>query len=190
MKRIFENLPVIETKRLLLRAIEETDSAAIFDYAGDPEVAKFTSWEAHKTIEDAKTLVRFIKKRYAENKPSNWAVILKTESRLIGTCGFISGFPSNKRAEIGFAIRRDCWNRGYITEAVKRVIDFGFKELMFNRIEACCDAENMASKRVLEKCGMKLEGVLRQYVFKNGSFRDVLSYAILAEDYGALNEAK
>lgn len=183
MEKIFENLPVLETARLLLRAIEEDDAAAIFEYAGDAEVAKYTCWDAHKSIEDAKTLVRFIKKRYAENKPSNWAVILKAGSRLIGTCGFVSGFPANKRAEIGFAIRKDCWSKGYMTEAVNKTIEFGFNEINLNRIEACCDADNKASARVLEKCGMKFEGLLRQYVYKRGRFRDVKSYAILAEEY-------
>jgi ribosomal-protein-alanine N-acetyltransferase len=183
MKKIFNELPVIETDRLILRPIEEGDYGAIFEYASDPDVARYTSWDPHKTIEDSKTLVRFIKKRYSENKPSNWAVILKTDGRLIGTCGFVSGFPQNKRAEIGFAIRRDCWSKGYTTEAVKKTIEFGFKVMELNRIEACCDVDNKASKRVLEKCGMKFEGVLRQYAFKRGSFRDVNSYSILYCEY-------
>jgi [ribosomal protein S5]-alanine N-acetyltransferase len=183
-EKIFESLPVLETERLLLRAIEENDSAAIFDYACDPEVARYTTWDAHKSMEDAKNLVRFIRKRYSENKPSNWAVILKNQSRLLGTCGFVSGFPVNKRAELGFSIRKDCWNKGYMTEAVRKVIDFGFKVIGLNRIEACCDAENKASARVLEKCGLKFEGVLRQYVFNKGKFRDIRSYSILAEEYG------
>jgi [ribosomal protein S5]-alanine N-acetyltransferase len=197
MKKVFENLPVIETERLILRPVEEGDFKAMFEYARDPDVAKFTTWEAHKNIEDSKTHVRFILKRYKGNKPSNWAVILKPEnkdsrpetrdSRLIGTCGFVSEFKANNRAEIGFAIRKDCWNKGYVTEALKKTLEFGFKTIGYNRIEAICDVENIASARVLEKCGMKFEGILRQYIMKRGEFRDVRSYAILAEDYNLTN---
>ncbi len=182
-ERIFESLPVIETARLTLRRVEEGDYKDIFEYAADPETAKYTSWEAHKNIQDSKNLVQFIIKRYRENKPANWAVILKENRKMIGTCGFISQFPANKRAEIGFVFRKDCCGKGYATEAVKAVLDFGFSTAGYNRIEACCDAENKASARVLEKCGMKSEGILRQYVFSNGGYHDVKNYSILKEEY-------
>jgi [ribosomal protein S5]-alanine N-acetyltransferase len=184
MEKIFVNLPVLETERLILRKIEAGDHKAVFEYSSDPEVAQFMTWDAHKTPENSKHLVKFIMKRYKDNKPANWAVILKSDNKLIGTCGFVSSFPANKRAEISFAIRKDCWGRGYATEAVKKTIEFGFKEIKYNRIEAFCDVENKASSRVMEKCGMKPEGVLRQYAHLKGKFRDMKCYAILAEDAG------
>ncbi len=183
MKKHFVNLPVLETKRLILRPVQADDYKAVFDFASDPDVAKYTSWDAHKTIEDSKVLVRFITKRYADNKPSNWAVILKENNQLIGVCGFVSYYSANKRAEIAFAIRKDCWNKGYMTEGVAKTIEFGFNEIKLNRIEAYCDAENDASAKVLEKCGMKCEGILKQYAYKGSSFRDMKSYAVLAGEY-------
>jgi len=185
MKKVFESLPVVQTERLILRPVEEGDYTAIFEYARDPDVAKYTTWEAHKNIEDSKAHVRFILKRYKENKPSNWVVILKDGNRLIGTCGFVSEFRSNNRAEVGFAISKDCWNMGYVTEALKKALEFGFKTIGYNRIEAICDVENTASAKVMEKCGMKFEGVLRQYIVKHGQFRDVKSYAVLREEFRA-----
>lgn len=183
MNKHFVNLPVLETKNLILRPVQAEDYKAVFEFASDPDVAKYTSWDVHKTIEDSKVLVKFITKRYAGNKPSNWAVILKSSNQLIGTCGFVSAFAANKRGEIAFAIRKEHWRKGYMTEAVNKSIEFGFNELKLNRIEAVCDAENEASSRLLEKCGMKFEGILRQYVFIRGEFRDMKSYAILAGEY-------
>lgn len=183
MNKIFENLPVLETKRLMLRPIEENDYKAMFEHAGDPDAAKYTSWEAHKNIHESKAHVQFILKRYKENKPSNWAVVLKDSNKFIGTCGFVSEFKANNRAEVGFAIRKDCWNKGYITEALKKTLEFGFETIGYNRIEAICDVENAASARVMEKCGMKCEGVLRQYIIKAGKYRDVKSYAVLREEF-------
>lgn len=167
-----------------MRKVAEDDYKAIFEYAGDPEVARFMPWEVHNNPESSRHLVKFILKRYKDNKPANWAVILKKENKLIGTCGFVSSFPSNKRAEISFALRHDFWGRGYASEAVKKTIEFGFKEPGYNRIEAFCDVENIASARVMEKCGMTCEGVLRQYAYLKGKFRDMKSYAILRAEGG------
>jgi ribosomal-protein-alanine N-acetyltransferase len=182
-EKLFENLPVIETGRLMLRKVQEGDYNDVFEYANDPETAKYTSWEAHKHIQDSKHFVQFMIKRYAENKPAGWAVVLKENQKMIGTCGFISQFIANKRAETGFVIRKDCAGKGYATEALKAALDFGFGTAGYNRIEACCDVENKASSRVLEKCGMKFEGILRQYVFANGFYHDVKSYAVLRDEY-------
>lgn len=185
LKKIFASLPIIETERLILRPVRESDHKAVFEYASDPETAAFTVWKAHKHIEDSKTLVRFILKRYLMNKPSSWAVDLKKEGKMIGMCGFVSSFNANKRGEVAFVFNRKHWKRGYATEALGAAIKFGFKELRFNRIEASCDAENAASVRVLEKCGMKYEGVLRQYALTDRGFRDMKIYAVLAGDASA-----
>lgn len=184
MEKIFSNLPELETGSLVLRKIVETDYKAVFECTGDPEVARYMTWEAHNNPESSRHLVKFILKRYKDNKPANWAVMLKKENRLIGTCGFVSSFPLNKRAEISFALRKDCWGRGYATEAVKKTIEFGFEKIGYNRIEAFCDVENIASARVMEKCGMRLEGVLRQYAYLKGKFRDMKCYAILRDEGG------
>lgn len=181
--KVFANLPVIETPRLVLRPVADNDAHDIFEIAGDPDTAKYTSWDAHKTIEDSRTLIRFIKKRYSLNKPSNWAVISKPENKLIGLCGFVSGFAINNRAEIAFVINKRYRNKGYAYEAVIESIKFGFLNAKLNRIEAFCDADNIASEKVLEKCGLKFEGLLRQYVMKNGEFRDMKCYSVLARDF-------
>lgn len=183
MKKVFENLPRIETERLILRPVEDKDWKAVFEYASDPETAEYTSWEAHKYPEESKQHVAFIRKRYKANKPSNWAIVRKSDNKMIGMCGYVSEYRAHKLGEMGYVIRKDCRNMGYATEAAKKAVEFGFKELGYNRIEAYCDAENTASAKVLEKCGMKFEGTFRQSVWKGGRFRDKMCFAVLAEEY-------
>ncbi|HRU39058.1 MAG TPA: GNAT family N-acetyltransferase [Candidatus Goldiibacteriota bacterium] len=182
MKDIFRNLETIETDRLILRPVMAGDVDAVFRLMSDPDISRFTTWRQHRNIEDSKQFVNFMLSRYVQNKPSNWAIIEKKSGTFTGTCGFVSSFMANSRAEIGFAVTREFRGRGYATEAVKRSIVFGFEKIGLNRIEACCDAENTASSRVLEKAGMKFEGVLRQYAFINGSFRDMRNYSILRSE--------
>ena len=87
------------------------------------------------------------------------------------------------RAEIGYALARKYWGQGLMTEAVRAMLDYGFNLLRLNRIEARCDVENIASWRVMEKAGMKFEGVLRQNIFLHGRPRDARMYGILREEW-------
>jgi ribosomal-protein-alanine N-acetyltransferase len=89
---------------------------------------------------------------------------------------------SNSSAEIGYSFSRSEWNRGFATEALHAVIDSAFSVLPLNRIEAQHDIRNPASGRVMEKCGMKKEGLLRQRIRNKGELVDVVLYAVLRSD--------
>ena len=101
---------------------------------------------------------------------------------IIGTIGFMWINCEHRSAEVGYSLSRDCWNQGYATEALRAVLRFGFNTLRLNRIEAQHELDNPASGRVMEKCGMRCEGTLRQRVFNKGRFSDVRLYAILRGD--------
>ncbi len=88
----------------------------------------------------------------------------------------------NYRAEIGYALSREYWGQGYMTECVKRLIEFGFKNMDLVRIEARCVLMNIGSSRVMEKSGMELEGTLRKHILIKGKFEDVKIYSIIKED--------
>jgi len=98
-------------------------------------------------------------------------------------CGSIGIFPQTdlhrKNAEIGYWLAEDYWGRGIITEAIERIIEFGFKTFDINRIFARTFSTNLASQRVLEKAGMKLEARFEKSLFKNGQFLDELVYSTL-----------
>ena len=85
-------------------------------------------------------------------------------------------------AEVGYSLSREYWNQGIMTEALRRVISFGFQELRLNRIEAQHEVDNPASGRVMVHAGMQYEGTLRQRVKNKGRFVDVALYAILRGD--------
>jgi ribosomal-protein-alanine N-acetyltransferase len=180
---VFRELPTLETERLWLRKLRPDDLDDIFEYASDPEVAKYTTWETHKTPADAHTFLASVLERYQTGQIAVWGLEHKSDQKLIGTCALHDVVPHHARAELGYALSRSYWNKGYMTEAVHAVIDFGFGTLQFNRIEAHCLPENIGSARVMEKVGMTFEGTLRQHMFVKGKYDDLRMYSILRSEW-------
>ncbi|MFQ9447268.1 MAG: GNAT family N-acetyltransferase [Christensenellales bacterium] len=120
--------------------------------------------------------------RYRADEPSSWGIIDRQTRHLVGTIGYMDYSMDNASVEIGYSLARWLWNGGYMTEALARVIDYTFESMDINRIEAQHELDNPASGRVMEKCGMRKEGVLRQRLYNKGKFVDVALYAILKSD--------
>jgi len=179
----FPDLPTLVTARLILRKVTLDDAEDMFAYASAPEVATYVTWNPHRTVEDSRTFLQGVLDRYAQHVPANWGLVLKATGHLVGTCGFMSWFSDHRRAEIGFALGRRYWGQGLMTEAVRQVICWGFSECNLNRIEGECKPENLASARVMEKCGMTFEGTLRQFVFAKGRYHDVRLFSILRKEW-------
>lgn len=182
-RSVFSDLPKLETERLLLRRLSMRDSNDVFEYASRPEVAEFVTWEHHRSISDSMVFIRSILNQYDEGVPSPWGIVLKQNTKLIGTGGFHNWSTGSKRAEIGYAISSAYWNLGYMTEALMEMIKFGFEVMQLNRIEAVCKTMNTASERVMQKCGMKFEGILRQHMFVKGTYHDLKMYSILKDEF-------
>jgi ribosomal-protein-alanine N-acetyltransferase len=105
---------------------------------------------------------------------------------MIGTIDFIHLLlDENKQAELGYALSRQFWGKGIVTEAVECVMTFGFEELKLERIQARCMEGNIGSARVMEKVGMTYEGTLRRLIFIKGTFHDVKMYSLLRDEYVA-----
>lgn len=179
---VFSSLPVLETRRLRLRALSMRDERDMFRYASDPEVSRHVLWEAHETPRQTRSTLRAALKQYRTGAPASFAIERRSDRRMIGTIGFMWVSCEHRSAEVGYSLARDCWNQGYATEALAAVLRFGFDTLGLNRIEAQHELTNPASGRVMEKCGMTCEGILRQRVFNKGRFSDVKLYAILRDD--------
>lgn len=182
-REIFTKLPTLQTPRLVLRALTDSDAPDIFAYASDPELCRYTTWNPHRSIDDSRAFVAHILSQYQIGQPSNWGIVLKSTGRIVGTCGFCTIAVIHERGELGYAIARDLWGHGLMSEAVKASIDFGFRALQLHKIEAHCDARNVGSARVMEKCGMQFEGLLREHVVLKDQRRDVKWYAILRNDW-------
>ena len=186
------SMPTLETERLILRRIIMKDAQDSFEYSKDAEVARHVLWNAQKELSEAKEYCRFMMKRYRQDLPSSWGIIDKTTGRLVGTIGYMEYREEHGSVEVGYSLARWMWNSGYMTEALRRVIAYTFEAMDVNRIEAQHELTNPSSGRVMEKCGMKKEGVLRQRLYNKGKYVDVALYAILQSDYmkakGDLND--
>ena len=178
----FSDLPVLETEHLMLRPVKRSDARDIYAYASDPEVARYVLWDPHRSVSDTRTYIRYIRSLYIHGMPGSWAVELRSSGHVIGTVGFMYYSETNASAEAGYSFAREHWNRGYATEALRAVIASVFSSLSLNRLEAQHDIRNPASGRVMEKSGMKKEGILRQRIRNKGEFADVVLYSILRSD--------
>ena len=120
--------------------------------------------------------------RFEEGLAVRWGISIKGQDSIIGTIGF-NNFIKGHRASIGYDLQHKQWNRGFLTEALNEIVNFGFTALEANRIEAEVMQGNLASERVLEKAGFKKEGILRQWMLWNGNYYDMTMYSLLKTDF-------
>ena len=171
--------PILETDRLVLREITEDDAPSIFACFSNEHVTRFYGLETLETIEQAKAMVDFFAKSFEEKRGIRWGIEIKGLQGIIGTIGFNAWSPKHKRAEIGYEIHPDHWRKGFTSEAVIKVIEYGFDVLGLTRIGAVVFIENEASNHLLEKVGFQKEGILRDYMYQNGEVHDTYVYSIL-----------
>ena len=178
----FSSLPVLQTERLILRPLRGKDAADIYAYASDPEVARYVLWEPHRSVAETRSYIRYIRALYRRGLPASWGVVHRETGRVIGTIGFMWFSDVNCSAEVGYSFSRAFWNAGYATEALHAVISSVFSSLPLHRLEAQHDVRNPASGRVMEKCGMRKEGLLRQRVKNKDEFIDTVLWSVLRSD--------
>lgn len=178
-------MPDLDTPRLRLRRLTMHDADDIYRYSKDPEVARHVLWDAHRSIGDSRSYLRYMIRRYRNHEPASWGIEYRETGEIVGTIGFMWIQTDNSAAEVGYSLARRMWNQGIMTEALRAVIDFGFRRMNLNRIEAQHETTNPASGAVMRKCGMVKEGTLRQRLYNKGRYVDVDLYAILRKDYSA-----
>lgn len=182
---LFASLPTIQTRRLTLRPARMSDAEDLYEYSSDPQVAKHVLWDAHTSIHQTRSYIRFLLRQYRNAAPSTFVIALRDTGKVVGTIGFMWIQQDNRAGEIGYSLNRSYWNQGLMTEALRAALDFGFTKLNLNRIEAQHESDNPASGRVMVKAGMAYEGRLRQRLYNKGRFTDVELYAILRSDFMA-----
>ena len=174
----------LHTDRLRLREFVTADWPAVLAYQRDPRYLRYTEW-ADRTPGDAQRFVQMFLDQQQDQPRRKFqlAVVLKTGGQLIGNCGIRQAAAGAREADIGYELSPDQWGHGYATEAARAIVQFGFAELKVHRIWAWCIADNVASARVLEKLGLKLEGRLREKEYFKGRWWDTLMYGILKEEW-------
>ncbi len=184
----FSRLPTLTTPRLILRPVRMSDAQDLYEYSRDPQVAQHVLWEAHRSIHQTRAYIRYLLRQYRNAAPGTFAIALRDGGKVIGTIGFMWVQHENRSAEVGYSLSRAYWNRGYMSEALRAVLDFGFTKLNLNRIEAQHECDNPASGHVMKNAGMRHEGTLRERIYNKGRYADVELYAIVRRDFVPLSE--
>lgn len=174
--------PTLHTERLHLDPFTLGDAEAVHLYAGDPEVARTTANIPHPYPEGAAETWILSHARGNAERGDVTLAIRDSANDLVGAIG-LGLSPAHRHAEAGYWIGRPFWGCGYATEALQRLIAYGFGELALERIFARHLSCNPASGRVMQKSGMTWEGCQRRHICKNGNFEDVELYGLLREDY-------
>jgi len=173
----------IITKRLLLDAVTESDVGKIAQLAGDRDVARGTLGIPHPYgISDAESWIRGLPDEERSAKSVTWAIRRKENSDMIG-CVTLFVFAKHGRAEIGFWVGRPDWGKGFVTEAARAVIGFGFSNLALRRIDGSHFEWNAASSRVLNKLGFVQEGLRRDFVKRFDRFENLVVYGLMADTF-------
>ncbi|WP_296683890.1 GNAT family N-acetyltransferase [Flavobacterium sp.] len=179
----FAPFPNLETNRLNLRRLTSADVNEILALRSNPEIMKFIPRPLMKTKEEALEFISVMDTNVNNNNVINWAITTKEDDRLIGMIGFYRMKPENYRAEVGYILSAEFHGKGIITEALERVIQFGFEEMGLNSIEAVIDPENFGSEKVLLKNNFVKEGHFKEHTFFEGKFLDSVFYSLLKKNY-------
>lgn len=177
------NFPILETSRLYLREITDDDANDIFEYLSNDRVTRYLGKDSLTNIDEAYDIINKIKINYDERRGIRWGIIHKESKKLIGTIGYDAMHIKNKRADIGYDINSNYWRQGFATEAINKVLEFGFSKLDLNRIGAVVFPENIASLNLLQKIGFTKDGLLRQYIIQNNIARDTIVLSLLKKEY-------
>jgi ribosomal-protein-alanine N-acetyltransferase len=179
----------LETERLILREITESDWPDVLAYQNDPRYLRYYPW-TQRTEGDVQAFVKMLVANQYEQPRTKFqfAITLKSDNHLIGNVGVRLRQPLSAgahEADIGYELNPQFWRQGYATEAARAILKLGFTELGVHRISAECNAENSRSRHVLEKLGMRLEGRLREKEHYKGQWWDTLLFAILEGEWMA-----
>lgn len=176
----------LETDRLILRRLTLEDAPAMFrNWARDPRVTRYLSWPPHADVGVSRAVLGDWEGHYPKEDYYHWGIELKEGGILIGSIGAVEQNDNISMVHVGYCIGYDWWHQGYTSEALSELIRFFFEEVGLNRIESCHEPANVHSGHVMEKCGLRYEGLLRQTIRKGDQLADARLYAILKEDFKA-----
>ena len=174
---------VIETPRLLLREINPHVLKTLFSSYPDEQIMQQLGLV---TTEELATERSNFEQGVVTFKTSfkRFVMIEKESGKVVGKCGFHTWYILHSRAEMGYAITDEAMKGlGYMTEAIRALVKYGFEEMKLNRIEAFVGKENVPSLRLVRGMGFTEEGTLRSHYFKNGRMEDSICFSLLKDEY-------
>ena len=178
-----ETLPIITTPRVVLRWISEDDIDSLYEIFSNPQVMRYWSTPPLANREAAAQLQREIADGNQSNTMFKWGLALRDSNTVIGTTTLFNLNLENGRAELGYAMGRAHWGKGYMNEALKALVSHAFEVMGLRRLEADVDPRNASSIRSLERLGFQREGFLRERWHVNGEIQDALFYGLLRREW-------
>lgn len=176
----FSPFPEIRTKRLLLRKIMDADAPEIWFLRSDETVMKYIDREKPKSQQEGLDFIKKVNATIDKNECIMWAIALQDNpGKLIGNIGFWRIINQHYRAEIGYMLHPDFWNKGMMKEALHAAANFGFNQMKLHSIEAQINPDNVASGMLLEKAGFIREAYFKEDFFFKGKFIDTAIYSLL-----------
>lgn len=182
--------PELESSRLRLTALTIEDTPSVFDLFSNERVVQYYDLEAFMQPDQATTLIDFFNARFNEGAGIRWAIRLKENNQLIGTCGFNSWSAKMKNAVIGYDLLPRHWGQGYTTEAVHRIVKSAFLGELpcgpLNRIQGDTIPGNNTSESLLLSVGFKEEGIRRQSGYWKNQFHDLKCFGLIRSEYSEI----
>lgn len=182
-----DQLPTLNANRVSLRWIEASDAPALFEVFSDPEVTRYWSTPAMEDIHQAETLVASVHELFRKHQLYQWGVVRNDSNELIGTCTLAALDARNRRSEVGFALARAHWKKGFMSEALERLLAFAFEELALHRLEADVDPRNESSLGLLERLGFEREGYMRERWIVADQVCDTVFLGLLRREWETAN---
>lgn len=180
----FGSFPVLETESLLLRRITAADAKALYAILSNEEVTRYYDDDPFRSIASAEDQIEAWENGYGRRAVVRWGIVRKADGRLAGTCGMYGFHSLHLRASVGYELDPSYWRRGVMTEALGRVVEYGFGELGLRRLQAFVMPDNTGSVRLLRKLGFKSEGTLREYeTWGSKGFVDLSCYSLIRREW-------
>lgn len=179
----FESFPILKSERLILRAITLEDAQYIQSIRNNPKVMEFMDSNNHETLEDSKQFIQNNITSFKNKEGIYWAIIEKQTEAFIGDFSYWRIDKKNHRAEIGYTLMPEFWGKGYMSEAIKTIINFGFNDLNLHSIEANINPNNNSSRKLLQKIGFEKEAYFKENYYYNGIYLDSEIYSLLKTNY-------
>jgi ribosomal-protein-alanine N-acetyltransferase len=180
---------MLKTNRLNIRELTFADINNVHKLHSLPETDEFNTLGIPENIQTTENILNewLIKQKQEPRNSYIFCMDRNDDNEFIGLIAIILGKENYKTAEVWFKIHKNHWQQGYTTEALIRILKFGFIDLKLHRIEAGCAVENIASIKTLEKAGFKREGMKRKKLPIRGEWKDNYFYGILEEDFNLMN---
>jgi ribosomal-protein-alanine N-acetyltransferase len=170
----FNPFPVLETSRLLLRQLKETDADEIFFLRTDPRVLQFLDRPAAKLKVEAEAYIQMINAQVENSEAILWGITNKPDDRLIGSICFWHFERENFRAETGYVLHPDHQRKGIMKEALNCILEYGFNTMNLHSVTADVNPDNAASIKLLKSAGFEQEAYFKENFFFNGQFIDTM----------------